>query len=312
MKSQAQGRGPAEKSDKGPATGPEGTGHVAEVRSWVTTQEACKMLDMQERGFRKLRVRVGGIAGGVLEAGQWRFPKEAIVALLPGADAMRADEDSTGEENVAALMRETARGMETVVSSLRSVLGDVVGIVKPLADQIAQARIQTNEAHKLALEAVTMVKDLLLEGGKMEADSLVKEADQTVRVERTKLAARGMRLFMPLVKSGAARWLGNPAIAKDGQAEGVLELVRSLKEDKPRLQKLFSILNEKQVEAITQLLGYAEGREKLTDSLRMLRGEIDEEQMKLLGELLTSRELNTVQALFEDAEDNEPEKKKTA
>ena len=180
-------------------------------------------------------------------------------------------------------------------------------MVKPLSAQITQAHTETNDAHRLALEAVQMVKDLMLEGGKMEAENIVKEADQHVRLERTKVAGKGLRLFMPIVKTGLARFMGNPMIAKDGQAETVLEVIRSLKDDKSgRLEKLMRILGKEQLEAVGDLIGYAEGHEKLAESLKKLRGGMDEAKMEKLGQVLTSREFSAIASLFEDDEEDEP------
>jgi hypothetical protein len=285
---------------------PQGTGASTSMPSdMVSTAEACEILGMHMRTFRKLRVKIGGIDGARMVCGQWAFPRAAIEAMKLRAEAMQEEDEASPDEGPAAIIRESVRGMEVAIASMKTVLESCVEVVKPLAAQISAARTETNDAHKISLDAVGLVRDLLLEGGKLEADRVVREADQTVRVERTRVAARGLKLLMPLAKAGVSRWLQMPGITKDAQAEGVLELVRDLQREPAKVAELMTILDGPQVEAVQQLLGYAEGAEKLGEALRSLRSRMTGPQMEKLQGMLTSRQLAVLAALFEDEDDEE-------
>lgn len=286
-------------------------------RTYLTTSEACERLGMTTRNFRLLRKRLGPIEGQTIVSGSLTFPSDALDEWYRRYDGAASDDDlPTVEDGEAALLREAVNGAKQIMSALPQMLGAAqqaidaaVSAVKG-TDPRTEIILKLNErlsqreesAQKLLLETLELVRDLIIEQGKLEAERIKSDADQTIRIEKTRLAAKGIQQFAPIAKAGMARFLGLPAVAREAQAETVLEVVRSLKEKPDKLIQLQAILSADQLGAVGSLLGFAEGHEKLAEALDIIRRDMTPERRDALMQVLDDRELTAIASLFEDAE----------
>ena len=286
----------------------------------VTTEQACKELGITTRYFRMLRKRLGTIEGQTMVDGAWVFPLEALKQWHARYDGAEEDEPETLEEGQAALMREVVNASKQVFATAQVAITAAVDAIKgtdhrtdSLIKELERMSNVAKDAHTMTIETVKLVRDLIVDQAKMEGESLVKAADQTVRVERTKVAAQGIRMFAPIVKTGLARVLGNASLAREAQSETVLEVIKSLKDDPKKLTELQQVLSEKQLEAVSSLLSFAEGHSNLGEALKVLKSEMTGERMTALSRILTDRQLTAIGSLFDEEDDEksepEPEKK---
>lgn len=302
---------PAEKS-------PEAPGIAKAKPRMLSVSEASKALGMHPRTFRKLRARYGPIAGAEMVEGAWFFPEPAIEQLRELED----QEDLDVEDGIAQLLHEAVKASREVQESNRAAYATTAQAVAAAVEAIkgtdhrTALMIQENKrmgdaidgAHKTTLEAVTLVKDLIMALAELEAEAIKSKADQTVRIERTKVAAKGMNLLGPVVKKGIARFLRDPAIADEADSQGLLEIMRSLKETPEKLAELAGTLDEEQQGAMQTILGFAEGAEKLKSALTTLKHRMTPEQGEKLQGILTQRQFSALASVFEDLD--EPEEKK--
>lgn len=278
----------------------------------LNTGEAAKALGITARHFQRIRKKLGGVPGQSMVDGAWIFPKASIDAIRDNEEA-EDDEREGIEEGMASLVHEVAKMGKEVCTIATSALTAALDCVKGtdsrtslLMAQIVQQGERLQEAQKQSLEAITLVEHLIVEGAKLEGESIKLAADQSIRVERTKVAASGIRLFAPLLKAGVARVTGFPAIARDAQSDTVFEVFESLRKEPERVGKLAQILDDKQRDAMMTIIGYSEGATKLAGALSTLKSRMTMEQTGQLSELLTQREMTAIASLFEGSEEESP------
>jgi hypothetical protein len=285
----------------------------------LTSTEAAKRLGISPRHFARLRAKLGRIDGATLVDGAWAFPEESIEKLADRGTEL--EEDDTLEESEATLLREVVRASKDVHASGKQAIETAVDALKLVLGAYAQTLAESkskderlNESQKQQLESMKLLREFIIGTGELEAQRIKTEADQTVRIERTKVAAKGMKLFAPIVKAGLGRVLHMPMLARDAQSETLLELFRGLKDGKR--EKLLAVMNDKQREAFENLATYAAAHEGIEDSLKVLKDELLEhpEQMGELQGFLDQKEIGAILSLFEGDEEDEkkaeePEKK---
>ena len=284
----------------------------------LTHGQAAMRLGITSRTFRKVRAREARIEGACLgDGGAWMFPAASIDAMrgkVTESDYDEEDEEGrTVSDAQAALMREVVKASQEVHKSAAIAMTAAVDCIKGtdprtkyFLDELHRMGEALGAAQKQSLDVFALIKDLIVGQGELEATRIKTEADQTVRIERTKVAASGIKTFAPIVKAGLARWLRAPAIERDAQAETVLELVKDLKGEVR--EKIGEVLDDEQQEAMLTLVGYAEGAGNIKGALRTLRSRMTSEQMQKLAGLLNERQLTAIGSLFEADEDEEPKK----
>lgn len=283
----------------------------------LTAGQAAERLGMSVRAFRKLRARRGTIDGSRIIKGEWAFPATSVEVL---ASEVADDGELTMEDASEVLLREllnaskelhvhVARALKEVQEANAAAMTAAVETIKGtdartklLVDEIARQGQVNADSQKQTLETFALMKELIIGMAEVEATRIKAEADQTIRVERTKVAAHGMRLLAPVVKAGMARALRAPAIERDAQSETLLQLFRSMTEEKRA--KLVGVLDEQQREAFETLTMYAVAHETIGESLKTLKDRMTPEQAAALSGVLSQNEMGAVMSLF-DGEDNE-------
>ena len=286
------------------------------------TAEACKHLGVSTRWFRMMRALHGPVEGQQLDTvGAWAFPLASLEAWRKkiGDDGAEDTEDLSVKDAIAQLATSVAQMAGNVFKVSHDTNTSAAKIIETTGAQMLKENQRMGEAihdsFKLQLELYGLLKELIVGQGQLEADVIKSQADQTIRVERTRVAAKGLKLFAPIVKAGIGKALGAMAIAKDGRAETVLELVRSIKDKPGGLGEFAGVLDQEQLEAVQGIVNYAEGHENLGKSLATLKGRMTQEQKAKLQGMLSDRQLIALASLFEDDDDEgeeakpEPEKK---
>jgi len=280
----------------------------------LSTAEVCKHLGISTRYFRMLRALHGPIDGALLDDhGSWCFPAVSLEAWRTklGDEAREESEESPSiKDALAELAREVSRMASEVFKTAQQSNKASADVVEQCGKQMLSENKRMgdslDESFKLQIEVFKTLKELYIGQGQLEAEVTKAQADQTVRLERTKVAGKGMRLFAPIVKAGLAKALGAPMLAKDARAETVLELVRSLQAEPGRVGALAEILDDDQRESMLKLVEYAEGREKLEDALGKLKTLRPEQRTKIAA-MLTQRELIALASLEDDGDEDEDE-----
>lgn len=316
----------AAKTSDGPGNGKNG-GSVGHAQM-LSTSEACERLRIDLRYFRKLRKRLGAIDGQVLIDGGWAFPRESLDLWFRRYEGTDPDEDEDAEEEIkdhlAELTAAVSKAGKQVFATGNESLAAVGKLMQGLMEQMLAHDKQRAEENRqmaknqqdgfaLQLQLFAFMKDLMISTGEVEAQKIKSDADQTVRIERTKLAAHGLRMFAPIAKAGFARALGRPELARDAQGETVGEVIASLTKAPERFAKVTGLLDEKQREAVGTILDFATGKEKLTAAIKALKSGMTQEKMSELQKHMTDKELTGIMSLFDEVEDDdeqkEPEKK---
>lgn len=300
---------------KGPASTTEKKDTNGAAVPMLTTIEAATRLGITPRHFGRLRAKTP-IPGAVLLNGAWAFPVLSIDALADRAgDHENEDAIAFGtshEDALAQLTREVAKAGQSVFATCQTVLAASAELLKTAGGQMTTENKRMgdtiHDTFKLQLELFGLLKDLVVGQGQMEADAIKTQADQSVRLERTKVAAGGLRMFAPIVKAGIARALGRPELARDAQAETLAELASSLGKDPERMMRMQAGLDEGQREAIGEILGFVAGQESLEKNLRKLRATMTPEKMGELSKHLKEREMTALASIFDDLdEDKKPD-----
>lgn len=246
----------------------------------------------------------------MLEKDGWRFPTRAIDALAARWNDGEDEEVESLSDSMAELMREVARASKSVHETASESLKAAVEAVKG-TDHRTELLIKENvrmgelvqKSQSQLLEVLQLTREYIIGTAEIDAQRVKSEADQTVRLERTKVAAKGMKMLTPVLKRGMAWALKAPELARDAQSEGLLELFRNLSDDKRA--KLLGVMNEKQREAFENLATYAAAHESRDESLKVLKEEMTPEQGSALMEFLDQKELQLIMELFEDADEED-------
>ena len=245
---------------------------------------------------------------------EWAFPVEAIEALANRADDRQLEEEppiDNAEQGMAALMREVVSASKMVHATAAEAIRAAVEAIKG-TDHRTSLILQENKrlgevaesSQRMAIDAVTLVKDLIIAGANLEAESIKSTADQTIRVERTKVAARGIPLFGPIVKKGLAHALGAKGIEVDAQGETVTAVMEDLRKD-GKLEAIGEVLDEEQRNAVELVMGATIGRDEVKRALRLLKSRMTPEQGIKLSGILSERQMTAIGSLFEFADEDE-------
>lgn len=281
--------------------------------------EAAARLGVSLRTFQRMRSkRSEGIPGQVTVAGkfgpEWAFPVDAIDAI-----ANRGEEDleppvDTVDQAQAALMREVVAASKVVHQTAADAIRAGVEAIKGtdhrtslLLQELTRAGDVVKDSQTMALEAVRLVRDLIIEGAKLEAETIKQTADQSIRIQRTRVAERGVNLFAPIIKKGLARAIGAPGLAVEAEAETLAAVVEDLQRD-GKVPALVEVFDDEQRDAIDLLMAAAIGKDKIRAALKKLKDSTTPEQAIKLGSILNQRQQTAFASLFEFAEDDEPAK----
>ena len=291
------------------------------AETMLTTAEAAKRLGVTVRHFRKMRSARGTIPGAQLVNGEWAFPASAVDALDDGDDD---DAPLTMQDASARLLQELLKASKELHVSVANAMKEgqasaglaMTAAVKTIEGTDARTKLLIEEmtrqgeasarAQAQSIETFSLMKDLILGMAEVEASKIKADADQTIRVERIKVASRGVQLFAPIVKAGLARARGAPALARDAQSETVLEVIQGLEKSPEKLARLSEILDQEQLAAVGFLIDYANGHKMLPAALKTLKSRMMPEQLAALSGVLNQEQLAAVASLFEAADDDDP------
>ena len=139
----------------------------------VSTREACEILGMTNRGFRKKRQRQGPIPGQTVVNGQWAFPRAAIESMKDASDAEPHDALEEADEldieasaaamvrEATVMVREAAKASKEVHATAALLMGAALDCVKgtdhrsEICNKQLQAQAEAlGEAQKRASEVI--------------------------------------------------------------------------------------------------------------------------------------------------------------